>query len=227
MPQDAAVGPLLADALQVLLRAVQATVTATAQPLPADLAARLAAARQQVAALVTACKPKQLLRRFADEVQPAASELAAALQPFGSCRSSGRRPNWRWRRRPLAAPAPTCAAPTWAGRAGRRRVKASAACVAGGLHGVWVVVVPDGLQFCHWRHSSIIVADLSTAMHCSMPPCPLHSGCRAVWYCGTACSHADWREGHRRVCKALGAARQAEKEERRQQQEGQQGQQQS
>ncbi len=43
------------------------------------------------------------------------------------------------------------------------------------------------------------------------------SACRAVWYCGTACSHADWRAGHRRVCKALAAARAAEKERRRQQ----------
>ncbi|PRW56127.1 Zinc finger domain-containing MYND finger domain [Chlorella sorokiniana] len=42
------------------------------------------------------------------------------------------------------------------------------------------------------------------------------SACRAVWYCGTACSHADWRAGHRRVCKALGAARAAEKAARRQ-----------
>ncbi len=41
----------------------------------------------------------------------------------------------------------------------------------------------------------------------------MRSACRAVWYCGTACSHADWREGgHRRVCKALGAARRAAKE---------------
>ena len=40
------------------------------------------------------------------------------------------------------------------------------------------------------------------------------SACRAVWYCGTACSHADWRQGgHRRVCKALGGARRAAKEE--------------
>ena len=38
------------------------------------------------------------------------------------------------------------------------------------------------------------------------------SACRAVWYCGTACSHADWRAGHRRMCKALGAARRAEKQ---------------
>ena len=37
------------------------------------------------------------------------------------------------------------------------------------------------------------------------------SACRAVWYCGTACSHADWRAGHRRVCKALAAERQATK----------------
>ena len=46
-------------------------------------------------------------------------------------------------------------------------------------------------------------------------PClsSLRSACHAVWYCGTACSHADWREGgHRRVCKALGAARRAAKE---------------
>ncbi|KAL4447721.1 hypothetical protein ABPG75_004940 [Micractinium tetrahymenae] len=36
-------------------------------------------------------------------------------------------------------------------------------------------------------------------------------GCRAVWYCGTACQHADWREGgHRRMCAALAAARQQE-----------------
>ena len=48
------------------------------------------------------------------------------------------------------------------------------------------------------------------SMLCSPSAC---SACRAVWYCGTACSHADWREGgHRRVCKALGAARRAAKE---------------
>ena len=46
---------------------------------------------------------------------------------------------------------------------------------------------------------------------------PPHSACRAVWYCGTACSHADWRAGHKRVCKALATARQAEKEARQQQ----------
>ncbi|KAI3433881.1 hypothetical protein D9Q98_003683 [Chlorella vulgaris] len=38
------------------------------------------------------------------------------------------------------------------------------------------------------------------------------SKCRVAWYCGTACSHADWRAGHRRVCRALGAARAAEQE---------------
>jgi hypothetical protein len=32
------------------------------------------------------------------------------------------------------------------------------------------------------------------------------SGCRVTWYCGTACSHADWRAGHSKVCKALAAA---------------------
>jgi len=39
------------------------------------------------------------------------------------------------------------------------------------------------------------------------------SGCRAVWYCGTACSHADWRAGHKRMCKVLGEARQREREQ--------------
>ncbi|KAI3433890.1 hypothetical protein D9Q98_003692 [Chlorella vulgaris] len=38
------------------------------------------------------------------------------------------------------------------------------------------------------------------------------SKCLVAWYCGTACSHADWRAGHRRVCRALGAARLAEQE---------------
>ena len=47
------------------------------------------------------------------------------------------------------------------------------------------------------------------SMLCSPAAC---SACRAVWYCGTACSHADWRAGHKRVCKALGAARRAAKE---------------
>ncbi|KAL4859676.1 hypothetical protein ACK3TF_000754 [Chlorella vulgaris] len=37
------------------------------------------------------------------------------------------------------------------------------------------------------------------------------SKCKVAWYCGTACSHADWRAGHRRVCRALGAARVAER----------------
>jgi hypothetical protein len=38
------------------------------------------------------------------------------------------------------------------------------------------------------------------------------SKCRVAWYCGTACSHTDWRAGHRRVCRALGAAWLAEQE---------------
>jgi hypothetical protein len=37
------------------------------------------------------------------------------------------------------------------------------------------------------------------------------SSCTMAWYCSTACSHADWRSGgHRRVCKALAAARPAQ-----------------
>lgn len=32
------------------------------------------------------------------------------------------------------------------------------------------------------------------------------SGCRSgIRYCGTACSHADWKAGHRRACKLLAA----------------------
>ncbi|KAL4852781.1 WD repeat-containing protein 44 [Chlorella vulgaris] len=38
------------------------------------------------------------------------------------------------------------------------------------------------------------------------------SKCRVAWYCGTACSHADWRAGHRRMCRVLGAARAAQLE---------------
>ena len=42
----------------------------------------------------------------------------------------------------------------------------------------------------------------------------LCSACRAVWYCGTACSHADWREGgHRRMCRLLGEERQRRRAE--------------
>ena len=39
------------------------------------------------------------------------------------------------------------------------------------------------------------------------------AGCRSVWYCGTACSHADWRAGHKRVCKTRAAARQQQREQ--------------
>jgi hypothetical protein len=42
----------------------------------------------------------------------------------------------------------------------------------------------------------------------------LCSGCRVARYCGAECSHADWRQGgHRRVCKALAAARQQQRGE--------------
>ena len=33
------------------------------------------------------------------------------------------------------------------------------------------------------------------------------AACRSVWYCGIICSHADWWAGHKRVCKAMAAAR--------------------
>ena len=43
------------------------------------------------------------------------------------------------------------------------------------------------------------------------------SGCKAVWYCGTTCSHADWRQGgHRRVCATLAAERQAARQQQQQ-----------
>ncbi len=67
-----------------------------------------------------------------------------------------------------------------------------------------------------WLDHCFLLACMLTTL-CSLLIAPLPcSACRAVWYCGTACSHADWRAGHRRVCKALGAARAAEKERRRQ-----------
>ncbi len=87
-----------------------------------------------------------------------------------------------------------------------------------GYLSAWVVSCED------WLVAEVANHTLMVLTACRLPSLPaLHSGCRAVWYCGTACSHADWRAGHKRVCKALGAARQAEKEERRrQQQDGQQ-----
>lgn len=42
--------------------------------------------------------------------------------------------------------------------------------------------------------------------------CKRCGSCRAVYYCSMACSHADWPGGHRRVCKALGAARLKERQ---------------
>jgi hypothetical protein len=42
----------------------------------------------------------------------------------------------------------------------------------------------------------------------------LCSGCRVARYCSPECSNADWRQGgHRRVCKALAAARQQQQGE--------------
>jgi hypothetical protein len=40
------------------------------------------------------------------------------------------------------------------------------------------------------------------------------SQCHTAFYCGTACSHADWRQGrHGRVCKALAGARHADQQQ--------------
>ena len=50
------------------------------------------------------------------------------------------------------------------------------------------------------------------ALQSQSPALPLtRSACRAVWYCGTACSRADWRAGNKHVCKVLAAERQAAK----------------
>ena len=58
-------------------------------------------------------------------------------------------------------------------------------------------------------------ADAAGARRCAHLRCPnvcgtaskRCTGCRAVRYCGLACSHADWRAGgHRKVCKVLAAA---------------------
>ena len=57
----------------------------------------------------------------------------------------------------------------------------------------------------------LLCACCAPADHCMLCSPAACSGCRAVWYCGTACSHADWRAGHKRMCKPLGAARRAAK----------------
>ena len=59
-----------------------ATPAAVEQPLPADLAARLSQASERLGAVLAAQPPEQLPQRFADQVQPAASELVAALQAY-------------------------------------------------------------------------------------------------------------------------------------------------
>jgi hypothetical protein len=33
------------------------------------------------------------------------------------------------------------------------------------------------------------------------------AGCRTAWYCGIACQRADWRAGHKEMCKVLAAVR--------------------
>ena len=78
---------------------------------------------------------------------------------------------------------------------------------------------PMRVQLCTWgTHSELQVALPSMpcphprSHPCAAPALPLRSACRAVRYCSTACSRADWRAGHRRVCKALGLARAARKE---------------
>lgn len=56
-------------------------------------------------------------------------------------------------------------------------------------------------------HARRSVASLTAALTCCLLTCAC-SACHVSWYCGTACSHADWREGgHRRVCKLLGEER--------------------
>ena len=84
---------------------------------------------------------------------------------------------------------------------------------------VWIVQHARKLALSSSR-SATSPAEPSHTRHCQpcYPMCPLafpptRSACRAVWYCSTACSHADWRQGgHRRVCRALGEVRRQAKE---------------
>ena len=75
---------LLDGAASVALPGPSLTDRAAAgqQPLPGDLAARLADAQQQLATVLAATAPEQLLSAFAEQVQPAAAELAAALHAY-------------------------------------------------------------------------------------------------------------------------------------------------
>ena len=57
---------------------------------------------------------------------------------------------------------------------------------------------------CAAQHSVLQLALQLCLPYLPPPACPAR-------YCGTACSHADWRAGHRRTCKALAAARQLTK----------------
>lgn len=73
------------------------------------------------------------------------------------------------------------------------------------LHGQWLLLVPFPPLL-----AAVIRFPLLPLLLCPSPP---RSKCLVAQYCSTACSHADWREGgHRRMCRALGVARQAAKE---------------
>ncbi|PRW33756.1 hypothetical protein C2E21_7361 [Chlorella sorokiniana] len=135
--------------------------------LPPELATRLAAGQERVAALLKN-KRTWLLRNYAAEVQPVAAELAAALQQY-----------WQ-------LPVQRAAAELDLATAASARSCAYLRCANLGAEGGPAAGEGVGSQRC--------------------------SACRAVWYCGTACSHADWRQGgHRTTCKALTVARRGKK----------------
>ncbi|KAL4855281.1 putative MscS family protein [Chlorella vulgaris] len=82
-----------------------------------------------------------------------------------------------------------------------------------------------------WKQAALELAQASAARSCAYLSCSnvcaeggpaagqgvgskRCSQCHTAYYCGTDCSHADWRQGrHGRVCKALAGARQADQQQ--------------
>lgn len=138
-------------------------------------------------------------------------QLSGQLSCCTSTSRPTRRPIWKRRRRQPPAAVPTCAAQTWAAAVARLRVKARAASAAGERDG------RPGARYAGKQCPGMFLAAPVQCMtsHSFLPPalaCPPASACRTAWYCGTDCSHADWRHsGHKHTCKLLAAARQAER----------------
>ena len=215
-PTDALSPPALRVVSTVVNQLLEAAQQAAKQPAVASGTEASAAAEARAAHISAAAHARQSmgsstradvahLSQHSSDWLPPTRRLAAALLA--------------WWRRPeaQAAAARSCAYLRCANLGGEGRPTARQG--AGNQRCRWV---DDGMgEECRCRCHSMPCMRVCTweeaaASHtapCTVPypPC---SACRAVWYCGTACSHADWRAGHRRVCKVLGAARAAEKEQR-------------